>query len=101
MINLVSMSCRIMILKFSFQITKCTLKKGEWSWRNQGPLPKKSVKIEIQFEKFIEERQSVNILITVKLIMIFSVLEAVSARSLPRPRETNETDPSRGALTLN
>ena len=80
MINLVSMSCRIMILKFSFQITKCTLKKGEWSWRNQGPLPKKSVKIEIQFEKFIEGRPFVNILITVKLIMIFSVEETVFAR---------------------
>ena len=90
-----------MILKFSFQITKCTLKKGEWSWRNQGPLPKKSVKIEIQFEKFIEGRQSVNILITVKLIMIFSVEEAVSARPLPCLRESDETDPSRGALTLN
>ena len=99
MINLVSMSCRIMILKFSFQITKCTLKKGEWSWRNQGPLPKKSVKIEIQFEKFIEGRPFVNILITVKLIMIFSVEEAVSVRPLPCPRESN--DPSRGALTLN
>ena len=101
MINLVSMSCRIMILKFSFQITKCTLKKGEWSWRNQGPLPKKSVKIEIQFEKFIEGRPFVNILITVKLIMIFSVEETVSARPLPCHREPNETDPSRGALTLN
>ena len=75
---------------------KMHIKKGEWSWRNQGPLPKKSVKIEIQFEKYIEGRPFVNILITVKLIMFFSVMETVATRPPPCPREPNETDPSRG-----
>ena len=59
MINLVSMSCRIMVLKFSFQVTEFTLKKREWSWRNQG-----HVEIEIHFEKFLEEQQFANIRIT-------------------------------------
>ena len=33
--------------------------------------------------------------------VFFSVEEAVPSRPLPCPRDSDETDPSRGALTLN